>query len=385
MQHPGNTPFDESALTAEAPAPARQITEPATPVVSATAQISREQLSLRKRLLHWRTLVPLVIVLGFLVYTAQKLQINPGQTWAAMRSASPGLFLAAFLIYYLSLPIRTLRWRLLLRNVGYSRKSSPPLPHAGILFEIFFISWFANVVVPAKLGDVYRAYLLGQESGVSAIRTFGTVLAERLLDLIVLLVLFLSAILISLHENLPAFLRTGLYGALALVLVGILGLFLLRTLRSQIRRLVPPRWQGAYDHLQEGTLGSFQRLHLLLPLTAIIWCCEAARFFFIALSLHMIAGNLLQVGAAAMFIALGEALLTIVPFTSGGIGLVEGGMLAMLTLFTSARNLAAASVLLDRSISLLSILIIGLIVFLAGSARRAGGKKYKGKQANQNA
>jgi len=366
MQHPGNTPFDESTLTSGTPED--------TPAQSKAEAISRAQLSLRARLLHWRTLVPLVIVLGFLVYTAQKLQINPGQTWAAVRSASLILFLAAFLIYYLSLPIRTLRWRLLLQNVGYSRKSSPPLPHAGILFEIFFISWFANVVVPAKLGDVYRAYLLGQEAGVSAVRTFGTVLAERLLDLIVLLVLFLTAILVSLHENLPAFLRTGLYVTLALVLLGILGLFLLRLLRTQIRRFVPTRLQDAYDHLQEGTLGSFQRLHLLLPLTVLIWCCEAARFFFIALSLQLIAGTLLQVGAAAMFIALGEALLTIVPFTSGGIGLVEGGMLAMLALFTPARNLAAAGVLLDRTISLLSILLIGLLVFLVGSARRAARK-----------
>jgi hypothetical protein len=370
MQHPGNTPFDEPAIRAADPA-----------IAAATDQgeeIGREQLSLRKRLLHWRTLVPLVIVLGFLLYTAQKLQIDPGRTWAAVRSASPGLFLAAFLTYYLSLPVRTLRWRLLLRNVGYSRESKPPLPHFGVLCEIFFISWFANVVVPAKIGDVYRAYLLRQECGVSAMRTFGTVLAERLLDLSVLLVLFFSAIIISLHANLPAFLRTGLYVALALVLVGILALFALRIWRAQIRRFIPLRFQGAYDHLQAGTLGSFKRLHLLLPLTVLIWCCEAGRFFFIALALQIIGGNLLHIGALAMFIALGEALLTIVPFTSGGIGLVEGGMLAMLALFTSANNLAAASVLLDRTISLFSILVIGLLIFLAGSARRAARKKDAG-------
>lgn len=379
MQHPGNTPFDEPSLTTRAPASARNTAAPEEAPVSPTSadpdkEISREQLSLRKRLLHWRTLVPLVIVLGFLLYTAQKLQINPGQTWVAVRSASPALFLAAFLTYYLSLPVRTLRWRLLLHNVGYSRTSEPPLPHVGVLFEIFFISWFANVVVPAKLGDVYRAYLLRQESGVSAMRTFGTVLAERMLDLSVLLLLFLSATIISLHENLPVFLRTGLYVALAAVLVGILALFALRIWRTQIRRFVPQRFQGHYDHLQEGTLGSFKRLPLLLPLTVFIWFCEAGRFFFIALSLRLIAGNLLHLGASAMFIALGEALLTIVPFTSGGIGLVEGGMLAMLALFTPAHNLAAASVLLDRTISLLSILVIGLAVFLAGSARRAARK-----------
>jgi uncharacterized protein (TIRG00374 family) len=381
--NPGSTPFDDLSLTAEVERQqdAEEVRAPVQLAPQAPAEgepeISKAQLSIGKRLLNWRTLVPLVIVLGFLIYTAQKLQINPGQTWAAMRSANVVFFLAAFFIYYFSFLIRTLRWKLLLENVGYTRESKTPLPGFGKLLEIVYTSWFANAVVPAKLGDLYRAYLLRQDAGVSATRTFGTVLAERLLDLIVLLLLFLSAIIISLHENLPSFLRTGLYVTLAIVLLGIVALGVLRIFRSQIRRFVPQRFQGYYDHLQEGTLGSFRRIQLLAPLTVAIWICEAGRFFFVALSLNLIAGSLLHIGTAAMFIALGEALLTIVPFTSGGIGLVEGGMIAMLTLFTSARNLAAAGVLLDRTISLVSILVFGLIVFLIASGRRAARKQLK--------
>ncbi|HEX4716065.1 MAG TPA: lysylphosphatidylglycerol synthase transmembrane domain-containing protein [Ktedonobacteraceae bacterium] len=382
-QHPRKTPFNDSSLTAEV---RQKSTEERSVALEGNAlqtssesdaEINSAQLSLGKRLLNWRTLVPLAIVLGFLVYTAQKLHINPGQTWAAIRSANLAFFCAAFLIYYLSFPIRTLRWHLLLENVGYTSKSATPLPPFGILLEILFTSWFANAVVPAKLGDVYRAYLLRQEAGVSATRTFGTVLAERLLDLSVLLLLFLTAIIVSLHENLPTFLRAGLYLTLAIVVLGTIALFLLRLYRAHIRRFVPSRFQGYYDQLQVGTLGSFKRLPLLLPLTVIIWLCEAGRFFFIALALNLIPGSLLHIGAAAMFIALGEALLTIVPFTSGGIGLVESGMIGMLALFTPARNQAAAGVLLDRAISLLSVLVIGLIVFLIGSARRAARNKQK--------
>lgn len=380
-QNSEGTPFDDLPLTTgieqtqegeDMETPEQRVPQP--PVAS-EAEISSAQLSIGKRLLNWRTLVPLVIVLGLLAYTAQKLQINPGQTWAAMRSANPVFFLAAFFTYYLSFPIRTLRWRLLLENVGYTGQNSVALPRFWKLVEIVYTSWFANAIVPAKLGDVYRAYLLRQEAGVSATRTFGTVLAERLLDLGVLLLLFLSAIIISLHQNLPSFLRTGLYITLAIVILGVIALFLLRVCRDQIRRFIPQRLQGYYDHLQAGTLGSFRRIPLLALLTVFVWMCEAGRFFFIALSLNLIPGNLPHVGAAAMFIALGEALLTIVPFTSGGIGLVEGGMIAMLALFTSARNLAAAGVLLDRTISLFSILLIGLIVFLIASGQRATRKQ----------
>ncbi|HET9922214.1 MAG TPA: lysylphosphatidylglycerol synthase transmembrane domain-containing protein [Ktedonobacteraceae bacterium] len=338
----------------------------------AEREITREQLSLRKRLLNWRTIVPLVIVLALLIYSAQKLNINPQQTWTAIHSANVIFFLAAFLSYYLSFPLRALRWRLLLENAGYTKSNGVHLPRFWKLVEIVYVSFFANAVVPAKLGDLYRAYLLRQDIGVSTARSFGTVLAERLLDLIVLLLLFISALMISLHQNLPPQLHAGLFVTLALVIVGIVALFILRIFRHHIGRMVPARFRGHYNHLQEGTLGSFQRLPLLAVLTIAVWSCEALRFFFVALSINLIGGNPLHILAAACFIALGEALLTVVPFTGGGVGLVEAGMFAMIALFTSGnKSLSAAAILLDRSISLLSILAIGFIVFLIAFGRQA--------------
>src|SRR6266446_8459679 len=142
-------------------------------------EITQEQLSIGKRLLNWRTILPLVIVIVALVYFAQKINIDPQQTWAAIRTAKMLFVLAAFFIYYLSFPIRAFRWRLLLQNVGYTEENGIHLPKFWKLLEIIYISWFANVIVPAKLGDLYRAYLLRKETGLPATRTFGTVLAER--------------------------------------------------------------------------------------------------------------------------------------------------------------------------------------------------------------
>lgn len=343
-------------------------------------EITHEQLSIGKRLLNWRTILPLVIVIVALVYFAQKINIDPQQTWASIRTAKILFVLAAFFIYYLSFPIRAFRWRLLLQNVGYTEENGIYLPKFWKLLEIIYISWFANVIVPAKLGDLYRAYLLRKETGLPATRTFGTVLAERLLDLIVLLLLFIPAIMISLHENLPPQLQTGLKITLVVVILGIIGLFLLRLFPAQIGKLVPERFRGHYNHFQEGTLGSFRRVPTLTALTVGVWACESLRFFFIALALNLVSGNLVHIVAVALFIALGEALLTVVPFTSGGIGLVEGGMLAMIALFTTARSLAAAAILIDRTISLFSILVIGFIVFMISIGRQAA-KQSQPKKA----
>ncbi|HAE81782.1 MAG TPA: hypothetical protein DCK85_00220, partial [Ktedonobacter sp.] len=331
-------------------------------------EITREQLSLSKRLLNWRTIVPLVIVIVAIVFFIQKLQIDPQKTWMAMKSANVIFLLAAFVIYYLSFPLRALRWRILLENVGYTKANGVELPKFWKLVEIIFISWFANAIVPAKLGDLYRAYLLRQEAGVSATRTFGTVMAERLLDLIVLLLLFISALIVSLHSNLPVYLRGGLELTLVAVVLGIAALFIMRLFPTRIATLVPARFRDYYYHFQEGTLGSFKRIPTLTGLTFGVWACEALRFFCVAMALNLIGGGLLHMLSASFFIGLGEALLTVVPFTGGGVGLVEAGMLAMIGLFNhgapNALNLSTAAIVLDRTISLLSIVLFGFIVFM---------------------
>jgi uncharacterized protein (TIRG00374 family) len=344
-------------------------------------EITREQLSLSKRLFNWRTLLPLAIVIVAMVFFVQKYHIDPQKTWATIQSANIIFFLAAFVVYYLSFPLRTLRWRLLLENVGFTKGNGTDLPKFWKLVEIIFISWFANAIVPAKLGDLYRAYLLKQEAGVSATRSFGTVLAERLLDLIVLLLLFIPSLIISLHSHLPWQLRLGLEVTLAGVIVGIVGLFILRIFRTHIAKLVPTRFRNHYNHFQEGTLGSFRRIPTLTGLTVGVWACEALRFFFIAMSLNLISGDHLHIIAASFFIALGEALLTVIPFTGGGVGLVEGGMLAMIALFNqgtvNALSRSTAAILLDRTISLFSILVLGFIIFMIAFGRQAAKQSKK--------
>ena len=337
-------------------------------------EITREQLALGKRLLNWRTLLPLVIVIVAIVIFAQRSNINPQKTWSVIRSANMFFFLAAFVIYYFSFLVRALRWRLLLENVGFTKANGVRLPKFWKLVETIYISFFANVVVPAKLGDLYRAYLLRQEIGVSTTRSFGTVLAERLLDLTVLLLMFIPAIIISLHESMPPQLRLSLEILLIVVVIGIAGLFTLHRARELIAKIVPQRFRGYYYHLQEGVLGSFRRLPALTGLTVGVWTCEALRFFFVAASLSLIGGSFVHILTAAIVIGLGEALLTAIPATGGGVGLVEGGMVAMIALFyhgPDAVNLTAAAILLDRAISLFSILIIGLVVFLVEFGRKA--------------
>jgi len=355
------------------------------------SELNSERLSIGKRLLSWRTIVPLVVVIVVFALVAQhlSLELNPKSIAFALGQANLWLFLVGFVIYYCTFPVRTLRWKLLLENVGYRKEQGVHLPGFLHLMKILYLSWFANVIVPAKLGDVYRAYLLRQEADVSTTRSFGTVLAERILDLIALLLLFISALLFSLHGQLPSELELALKVCLVLVVGLVVGLVVLRVYRNKLGRLVPERFRQHYVHFQEGTLGSFKRLHLLAPLTLAVWSLESMRFMMVALATGLLGGDLLHVFAAALFIALGESLLTTVPLTSGGVGFVEAGMFAMILLFTphtaAAQNMAGATVLLDRLISLVSILVFGGILFFFTSVLGKGLSKRTNSWKKTNA
>ena len=89
-----------------------------------------------------------------------------------------------------------MRWKALLRGTDFiiGTKDST---------EIIFLSWLVNCVVPAKLGDVYRAYLLKINSTASLSRTFGTVFIERVLDIIAIALLGIAAGYWSFRDGLP--------------------------------------------------------------------------------------------------------------------------------------------------------------------------------------
>ncbi len=98
------------------------------------------------------------------------------------------------------------------------------------LTEILYLSWFANCVVPAKLGDFYRAYLARNCLRVSMSKNYGTILAERMLDLLVLFPLLMLATVWAFWsrlDQLPQPLKLALLGGLILALIAIVALVVL--------------------------------------------------------------------------------------------------------------------------------------------------------------
>ena len=163
-RHPIGEPLEQEADA---------LIHPEAPVVIPPA----DQMSLVRRLRQPRTIlsiaVPLAIIAVAVALNWNQMRDVPGD----ISRANPWLILFAFGIYYVGFPLRGWRWTKLLKGAGYKVKVKDGT-------EILFLSWLVNCIVPAKLGDLYRAYLLKLNSPVSATRTLGTVFMERILDLI---------------------------------------------------------------------------------------------------------------------------------------------------------------------------------------------------------
>lgn len=321
-------------------------------------------LSLSRRFFNLRTLLSFGVAAVILAIVATRADIDFAATWATMVKANPFLYVAAFSVYYASFPLRGLRWKRLGQNVGFDQESGGRLPSTLGLTRIILLSWLANCIVPAKLGDAYRGYLLKKNANVSFSKTMGTILAERIMDMIILFALLVLSALVVAHSRdsstAVAILEGGLV-VVALILVGLAGM---RYLGRTIERLLPLRVRAFYRRFEDGTLQSFQHLPSVILLTVAIWMCEAGRLYFIGQSLS--AGIDLSM---VVFVALANSLLTALPFTPGGVGLVEVGVTGLLTIAVSKES-ALAITALDRSISYVSVIVVGLLFYIITSRKR---------------
>lgn len=330
--------------------------------------IPEQEVSLARRLLNLRTIgsIAFGLLLVFLLFRVI-LNVDFGRTFELMRSANLWMLLAGLAAYYLTFPLRSLRWSLILRRVG------SPVPYRAAM-EILFLSWFVNCIVPAKLGDLYRAYLLRGNFGASISRTVGTIFIERVTDILVIFALALAAGFWSFRgRNRPevdALFVAGFVVAAVLLLLVIA----LRYQGRRLTRFLPERAQELYERFHEGSTGALTP-RVLLPVTAItvaVWLLEGARVFFVIQALSITG---LQLGiSSSVFVALAASLLTVVPLTPAGIGFVQAGIVGVLTLYGVSVEAGTAVALTDFVLATLSVIVIGGALYaFSPMVRRAHG------------
>ena len=354
-------PSDLSGISSEEIAAAE-----ATDYPGVNEHVEEGAIPISRRLRNPRTIVSIVLPIVVLLLLAVALPgFHLDQLPSLILNANPWWLLAAVAIYYVGFPIRGWRWAILIRGAGYplSVKDST---------EMILISWLVNCVVPAKLGDVYRGYLLRINTGVALSKTFGTIFIERVFDLIAIVVLGLGAGFWSFRSGMSEEVRIIFAMGLVVVAVLVVGLFVVRNFgrRILVRMPVPHRVVDLYDLFEVGLFSVDRRsLFPIAIATVLIWTTEALRLYFVIQAMGFSDTNIGISGA--FFVALIASLLTAVPFTPAGLGLVEGGMVFVLhSVYGVAQTEALAISLVDRSISVLSVIVVGGIAYVFSNKTR---------------
>jgi glycosyltransferase 2 family protein len=238
-----------------------------------------------------RTIVATVLAVGLIAVFLRNADLE--RVWGAMRGADPLWVLAAVALTLLTYIIRTERWQYLLEPLGPTR--------FWVAFRATVIGFAASSVLPARAGEVLRPYLLARREGLSATATFATIIVERVLDLVA--VLLLLAAYLSLFDPGMAARDSALFAAVRIggllmapvAVVALVVMYLLaghaswlETLLSWVDRLLPARLAAMVGRLLRmfaegfGVLRRPQRVLASLGWSLVLWLVIAAETWVVA-------------------------------------------------------------------------------------------------------
>jgi len=313
----------------------------------------------------WLGLVGSLVFLALLFY-----RVDLEKLGGALKGANYLFIIPSLAAYFLSVWFRTLRWQYLLR--GSKRVSQ------GRLYPVVVMGYMANNLLPVRLGELVRAYLLGQREGISKATALATILLERVFDGLVLILMGLAlALFLPLGRPLadvsrelrvpPAFVAISIILPFLLVLGLLVAITVYPRLASRlgrvILRLVPlsyrTRTQRVGTMFLEGlqVLRSGSRTIGLVSLSVPIWLAEAAMYYLV-----MFAFSLDQPFAVALFITSAANLAIIVPSTGGGVGPFEWAAKVSLVALGVDDALATAYAIALHAALLIPVTLLGLVM-----------------------
>src|SRR6516225_8611440 len=127
-----------------------------------------------------RAVLVLVLTIGLLAFFFH--DVNLGRVWTATCGADARMLALAVAVTMMTYALRALRWQYLLAPIGPT--------HFGTAFRTTVIGFAASFLLPARPGEVLRPYLLAKREGLPPTSAFATIILERLLDLVIVLLLF---------------------------------------------------------------------------------------------------------------------------------------------------------------------------------------------------
>jgi uncharacterized protein (TIRG00374 family) len=300
------------------------------------------------------------------------------RVWTEMQSARPEFLLVAMVLTAGMYLVRAERWQYLLEPLGHTR--------FWVAFRTTIIGFAATFVLPARAGEVLRPYLLARKEGLPATAAFATIILERLLDLVAVLILLGTFFLFLARGEAaaaPRLFQAVALGGLALAPVGLgilIAMFVmaghperLHALVLRAERLLPGRIArmiaGFTRTFAEGlaAVRSPWRLSVALAWSLVLWLAIATQVWVLvnAFGIDMpFRGSFLLTAMLVVGVS--------IP-TPGGIGGTHEALRLGLTSFYGADNdVAVGSAIMQHAVNFVPVVLLAAW-FIARDGLSLGG------------
>jgi uncharacterized protein (TIRG00374 family) len=310
----------------------------------------------------WIGLAVSVLLIGLLF-----LNEDFGEIRDAFRDADYLLVVASLPVYFFGIWVRTLRWQYLLRPVAK--------PSSLRLYPVVIIGLTVNNLVPARVGELARAYVLGEREKVSKVAALGTIAVDRLFDGLTLVpILAILGVRAGVGEefNLPGPIDVGFVG-LALIMAALFGIAIavlaalalspgFQRLAARLALAVTPaRFRDVVQDLLDSFYTGLRSFRSPFDMTAawvmsgISWCLEAASYYIVGLAFGLDVGF-----DVYLLITAGANLAMSVIMSQGGVGPFEFVTKQTLIPYGVGGSAATAYAIGVHAVILLPVILLGL-------------------------
>jgi uncharacterized protein (TIRG00374 family) len=325
-----------------------------------------------------RPVLIFLLTLGLLAFAFRN--ANLSGVWAETRRADPVPLTIAIAVVMLTYALRALRWQYLLAPLGKTRFSSA--------FRATVIGFAASFLLPARAGEVIRPYVLARREHLSGPAAFATIILERLLDLLVVLLLFALFILTAAPGVIAgdpaemARVKVGGASAVVAALGGIAFFFVmaghpdrLGRLALRLEAVLPSR----LSHAVAGFVRTFTqglavlrqpgRLLVSLVLSFPLWMSIGAGIWLTSRAFHI------TFPFTASFLVVAVLVVGVAVPTPGAIGGFHAAYeFAVGTFFAAPPDRAVGAAFVLHAISFLPVTVLG-VLFMIGEGLTLSGAR----------
>lgn len=291
-----------------------------------------------------RTVIGIAISAVFAWATLSRVDL-PSAGQALGRAALPGVALA-FALAWLEIAARAWRWRFLLSSlgkVGY-----------GQAFAYTCVGYFANALLPMRLGELARAYLAASALGLPRLATLGSIVTERVADGLTIVAIAAGLGLVVSGVSVPA---PQLFIALGVVVMIVALGILVPHFRHVLLSLIPTRIRRSADSLVRGAEAARtpSGAATVVGATLVAYACSVGAMLAVAgaVGLHL---TVIQAAFAMSWIALSTA----IPAAPGSVGTYEFVGVSVLTILGQDPAASLAAVVLLHVIGSVPVALVGL-------------------------